>query len=263
VDRKPDLVVGYYIQDYEPYFYDTSSDDYRVAVDSYSLIPNLVRCCTTKWIYDQIQKHLDLPTQIIGGAFDTNLFWPRSRGGLEWPDRPLRIAAMIRPASQRRNPQLHMEILERISKKYGPGVEINLFGTTLDDPGFGPLPQDFPWEMTGQLRPRQVANLLNYSDIFVDYSTFQALGITALESMACGLAVIVPKSGGADTFGIHEKNCLFVDTSDPDDCFRSLQRLIEDHELRKNLQKHAIFDAPKYHLEGPTVKLLEAMFPNS
>ena len=168
---------------------------------------------------------------------------------------------MIRPASQRRNPQLHMEVLRRISKQYGPAVEINLFGTTLDDPGLGPLPQDFSWELAGELRPKQVASLLNYSDIFVDYSTFQALGITALESMACGLGVIVPKSGGADTFGVHEKNCLFVDTNDPEDCYGALHRLIADHHLRKTLQRNAIFTAPKFHLEGPTIKLLEAMFP--
>jgi GT2 family glycosyltransferase len=263
VEKNPKLVVGYYIQDYEPYFYEPNSKDYRIAFDSYSLFPNLVRCCTTEWIYDQIQKHHKIPAHIIGGAFDTDLFWPRPRKDPEWPDRPLRIAAMIRPASQRRNPLLHMEVLQRISKRYGPGVEIKLFGTSLDDPGFAPLPQNFPWEMTGKLRPKQVANLLNQSDIFVDFSTFQALGITALESMACGLAVIVPKRGGAATFGFHEKNCLFVDTDDLEDCFTALQRLIEDHDLRKTLQRNAIFDAPKFHLESPTTKLLEAMFPNS
>ena len=261
VAQKPELVVGYYIQDYEPYFYPPDTKERKIAYDSYTLLTKLVRGCTTQWIYDEIQRHHQVPCHIIGAAYDTDLFWPRPRPGPEWPDRPLRIAAMIRPNSERRSPLLTMEILSKASKIYGARLEFKLFGTLPTDPGFEPLPKDFPWELGGELRPKQVANLLNESDIFVDYSSFQALGITALEAMSCGVAVIVPQNGGVHTFARPEENCLLVDTSDPQACLQALQRLIDDHALRTRLQRNAIPAVAQFHLEGPTFKLLEALFP--
>jgi GT2 family glycosyltransferase/SAM-dependent methyltransferase/glycosyltransferase involved in cell wall biosynthesis len=259
--QRSDLKIGYYIQDYEPYFYPPNTDGFHKAADSYTLIPNLVRCVTTQWIYDQIQHYHGVSCYIIGASFDTDLFWPRPHQDPTWPDRPLRIAAMIRPHSERRSPRMTMEILKQASKMYGSMLEFKLFGCKPSDPGFGPLPQDFPWHLAGELRPMQIANLLNETDIFVDYSVFQALGLTAMESMSCGVATIVPDYGGTNTFARNEENCLVVDTHDPTACFNALQRLIEDHTLRQKIQKNAISAAIQFHPELPTYNLLSALFP--
>jgi len=266
LENHPDLKVGYYIQDYEPYFYSPGTNGHQIACDSYTLIPDLVRCVTTQWIYDQIQQHhrlsanQDLPCTIIGASFDTSLYWPRPRHDPAWPDRPIRISAMIRPHSERRSPYMTMEVLQQISRDYGNQVEFKLFGTTLTDPGFDPLPKDFSWELAGELRPAQVANLLNECDIFVDFSVFQGLGLTAMEAMSCGCAAIVPKAGGGSTFAVHEENCLVVDTKNIDACYLSVKRLIDDHNLRHRLQTRGISAALQFYPELPTYRLLEALF---
>jgi GT2 family glycosyltransferase/glycosyltransferase involved in cell wall biosynthesis len=260
LEKRADLVTGYYIQDYEPYFYPPDSTDHRDASSSYTLIPKLVRCVTTQWIADQILHHHNEPCHIIGAHMDTDLFRPRPLTGSAWPDRPLRITAMIRPISERRSPRLTMDILQQASKMYGSRLEFILFGCQPGDPGFAPLPQDFPWHLAGELRPAQIANLLNESDIFVDFSTYQALGLTALESMSCGLATIVPIHGGTGIFAKHEENCLVVDTQDQAACFNALQRLIEDDVLRLKLQWNAISTAAKFYPELPAFNMLKALF---
>lgn len=262
VEKKPDLIVGYYIQDYEPYFYEPGSESYQKAKESYGLLSNLVRCCTTNWIDEQIQIHHKMPTTIIGASMDVDLFWPRPRKDPLWPDRPMRIAAMIRPHSERRSPHMTMSTLQQISEIYGPKVQFKLFGTKPSDPGFAPLPKDFPWDFTGELSQIQMANLLNEVDIFVDFSTFQGLGLTAMESMACGGAVIVPEKGGAITFARNDENSLVVDTSDQEACLQALRRLIDDHALRAKLQMNAIHSVKMFHPEGSTFKLLKSLFPN-
>ena len=261
VEKKSDLIVGYYIQDYEPYFYEPGSAGYRKALESYVLIPKLIRCCTTQWIYEQIQRQIKAPTVIIGGSLDTDLFWPRPHQEPVWPDRPMRVAAMIRPHSERRSPHMTMDILQQISKKYGPRVEFKLFGTRPSDPGFAPLPKNFPWHFADELSQGQMANLLNEVDIFVDFSTFQGLGLTAMESMACGVAVTVPSKGGTNTFARDGENSLVVDTSDPQACLLALQRLIDDHALRMKLQRNAIHSVKIFHPELPAFNLLQALFP--
>jgi hypothetical protein len=258
--KHPHLVLGYYIQDYEPSFYAQGTHEFQRANVSYTLIPNLIRMVTTPWISDQIQLHHHVDSTIVGAHMDTDLFLPRPRANPSWPDRPLRITAMVRPTTARRNPKMTMAILQQASKMYGSKLEIRLFGCEPTDPGFAALDKDFPWQLAGQLRPTQVANLLNEADIFVDYSEYQAFGLTAIESMATGLAVIVPGEGGASFYAKHDKNSLVVDTHDQISCFNALQRLIEDDSLRLNLQVNAISTAARFFPELPTLTMLKALF---
>jgi glycosyltransferase involved in cell wall biosynthesis len=167
---------------------------------------------------------------------------------------------MIRPGSLYRAPKLTMQILERLHRKYGPRVELMLFGTEVDDPNFGALPHDFPWNLAGIIGPHKVANFLNGLDVFVDYSSHQAMGLTAMEAMACGVAVIVPTIGGAATFARHEENSLMVDTANPEACWQALVRLLDEHDLRGRLQKQALREMPQYFPERPALKILEILF---
>jgi glycosyltransferase involved in cell wall biosynthesis len=258
--RHPGLVTGYYIQDYEAYFYPEGSEGYRKAAASYTMLPEQVRCVTTQWILDQIELQHGLACHLVGGHIDTDLFRPRPLAKEPAANGKIRIAAMIRPVSERRNPRMTMQILEQAYQKYGSRLEFILFGCEPYDPGFAPLPKRFPWQLAGELRPAQIANLLNQADIFVDYSTFQALGLTALEAMACGVAAIVPSNGGTGTFARHEENCLVVDSHDQTASYAALERLIDNEGLRYKLQRNAIATGLHYYPELPALNILKALF---
>lgn len=167
---------------------------------------------------------------------------------------------MIRPNAPYREPKRTMELLQRAFHRYDKTVKIVIFGTLSDDPGLAQLPTDFTWNLAGVLSQRQVACLLNEVDIFVDFSSHQAMGLTALESMACGVAVTAPKRGGAVSFARHKENSLVVDTSSTGDCWRALRRLIEDHDLRSRLQKSALVDVVNFFPERPAFNILRALF---
>jgi len=77
---------------------------------------------------------------VIGASLKVDLFRPRPASGAEWPQRPLRIAAMVRPSTLYREPKLTMEILRRADQHYGSHIEIIAFGTTPDDPKLADLP---------------------------------------------------------------------------------------------------------------------------
>jgi GT2 family glycosyltransferase len=263
VARAPDTVRGYFIQDFEPYFYSPNSGGYKRALASYSLIPGIVRFATSKWIQDEVSRSTGMSCALIGPSFDVNLFRPRPRPGPEWPDRPLRITAMIRPETPYRAPRLTMEVLRSIEHSYGARVDVRLFGTAPDHPGFLNLPRDFRWRLAGKLSQRQVASILNETDIFVDFSTFQGLGLTAQEAMACGAATIVPAHGGTSEFARHEQNCLVVDTASAEACESALRRLIDDNELRSLVQQKAMFDVCAFYPERPAYNILDALFASA
>lgn len=102
--------------------------------------------------------------------------------------------------------------------------------------------------------------LLGNSDVFVDYSSFQAMGLTAMEAMASGCAVVLPKYGGTGDFAKNESNCLVIDTKNTLECIEQTERLIEDVNLRYELSARAISDMCRYLPERCAVRFMEKLF---
>lgn len=258
--RNPSLKRGYYIQGFEPLMYTPGTSDYYVAFNSYRQFPDLIRFTKTEWTADQIKQNLGLDSHIIGVSVNIDLFRPRPRPGPEWPERPLRVTAMVRPESPYREPFKTMKLLKEIKAAYGSKVEVAIFGTTTDNPGYHSLPTDFEFDMYGVLNQGQVASLLNQVDIFIDYSSHQAMGLTALESMGCGCAVIVPSHGGAVCYAHDGQNSLVVDTTEHKNVLDAAKRLIEDEHLRSSIQRTALYDVCQYYPEGSALKILRVLF---
>ena len=251
--------VGYYVQDFEPYMYAANTPEYAAALASYTAVPGLVRFTKTEWTRQEVLRHAGVDSTPIGVSINTGLFQPRPLAEPGWPQRPLRVAAMVRPASTYRSPRLTMELLRQATREFGREVEPVVFGAEHDDPGFQALPLDFPFVSAGVLSQAQVAHLLSGVDIFVDFSTYQAMGLTALEAMACGAAVIVPSRGGATSFARHGENSLVIDTDSRDECWRALRALIQDQELRQRLQDRALRDVCAFYPERAAYNILDTL----
>jgi hypothetical protein len=256
------LSYGYYIQDFEPYFFEPGGDEFHRAWQSYGLMPELVRFTKTEWNRRELQTLVGVDSVLVGPSLDVDLFTVRPRPGPEPPERPVRVAAMIRPETKYRAPRLTMEVLAMAAAQFGPGVEIVLFGVEPTDPSFRALPRGFPHRVAGVLGPRRMARLLSEMDVFVDFSTHQAMGLTALEAMASGVAVAVPDRGGASTYARHGQNALLVDTTLPEACRSALESLVADAALRTRLQEAAIRDAAACYPERPALLILEALLPS-
>lgn len=259
-EADPAPVLGYYVQDFEPSFYRLGSDGYEGALRSYTAIPEMVCVTKTRWNADIVSRRTGKICTVIGPSFDVDMFVPRPRRRAAWPQAPLRVTAMIRPSTARRAPLLTMQVLGRIAAEFGSQVEIVLFGVAPSAPEFRALPSAFEWVNVGVLTPPQMALLLNEVDVFVDFSQYQAMGLTALEAMACGVAVVVPETGGADSFAVHERNALFADTTRAGACHEALRRLLTDHALRQKLQQQAALDVVAHVPERAASRLLSALF---
>jgi glycosyltransferase involved in cell wall biosynthesis len=253
---------GYYIQDFEPLFFPRRSRHYRKAMDSYTLEANLVRLTKTRWNAEAVRHHVGIDCTVVGPSVDLDRFRPRRRSMAAVGDSGLRIAAMIRPSTPRRAARHTMEVLREFQRETPDAVEIILFGCRLDDADFLRLPRDFAWRHAGVLNRFQLAMLMNEIDVFADFSEFQAMGLTALEAMACGAAVIVPQEGGAGSYARHDENALVVDSHSPEACRAALQRLVSDRDLTARLQRQAADDACQYAPEFAAYRILEALFPN-
>ncbi|RPI82344.1 MAG: glycosyltransferase family 1 protein, partial [Nitrosopumilales archaeon] len=228
-------------------------------LNSYTIVPEIVAFTKTEWTGQQVLSNTGLNCSLVGTSINIDMFRrrPQTNSGKA---RPVVIAAMIRPSTPYREPGLTMYVLREISKHYGDMVEIRLFGCSPEGLLETELPLDFNWKLAGVLNQNQVANFFNDVDIFVDFSSHQAMGLTALEAMACGSAVIVPENGGARSYGIHGKNCLFVNTSRPELCVSAIKQLLDNSVLRRIISKNAINDVCSYYPEAAAYNILKVLF---
>jgi O-antigen biosynthesis protein len=109
----------------------------------------------------------------------------------------------------------------------------------------------------------RLAALFNSVHVFADFSTYQAMGLSALEAMGCGAAAVVPSSGGAASFARHEENSLVIDTASADTCLDALVRLIEEPALLRRLMDRAHRDVLQHHPAHAAYRILAALFPGA
>ncbi len=253
-----DVIRCYYVQDFEPYFYEAGSPEFWLAWNSYTRFRDLVRVTKTEWNREEVKRQIGEDCYVVGPSVNIDLFRPRRRSRSS--EAQLWIAAMVRPSSARRAPRLTMEVLQETWFRFRDRVRLVVFGCSENDPSFRVLPRNFAYHNVGVLSPPKMAWLLNEIDIFVDLSEYQAMGLTALEAMACGCAVIVPQKGGAGSFAVDQINSLIVDTSSKVSIMDALARLITDRDLRSNIQRQAIRDACKWPPEKAAYNMLKVIF---
>jgi len=257
-DLKSDTELGYYIQDYEPLMYQEGTEGYYEAFNSYTMIRGIKRFTKTQWTKNEVLLHTGANCESIGISVNIDLFRPRDMNLLG--AKPVKIVAMVRPSSYYRNPEITLAILKKVNKKYNKNVDIWIFGSDELQNIYDPDLLDFEWRNFGKLTQVQVAAMMSKADIFTDFSIHQAMGLTALEAMAAGCAVIVPQNGGAIEFVNHRYNGIVTDTSNFEASVAALDELIADDQFRKQIQINAINDVVQYYPEKPSYNILQTLF---
>ncbi len=261
-------IMAYYIQDYEPYFIqeeikngDYDHMEYERAKKSYTLIPNCINVTKTRWNRDEVKKHTGAECFILGPSLNTELFMPR----LSIKNVKVVITAMIRPNTKRRGPQMTFDVLRKLKIEFGDKVSIRIFGADPEHDLYSKLffakqKKDFKYINYGLTSPELTARILAESDIFLDLSEFQAMGLTAMEAMACGCATIVPKNGGTDCFAKDQINSFVIDTLNFEECLNHAKKLVIDRNLREKLGQQAYRDMAELYPEKVAEKFLDVIF---
>ena len=153
-------------------------------------------------------------------------------------------------------------MLLKLKQRFGDAIEIVTFGSESHGPPLPDTSEALDFVDYGHLSPDQAASLLETADIFIDMSTYQAMGLTAMEAMACGAAVVVPRRGGSNSFATHNLNALVVDTSNVEDVVKAVSELLVDPDRRRALQERAIRDINSFYPEKAAYRILSYLQPH-
>jgi GT2 family glycosyltransferase/glycosyltransferase involved in cell wall biosynthesis len=265
--RRSDFLPAYYVQDYEPFF--TAPYIAQEAIASYTALPEMLLFAKSHWLCNVVAERHGLYVAKVEPSIDREVFFPAtltaSANGGAHPDANigatagatassvaepgvLRVAAMLRPRTARRQPLATVTVLERLLQELPGQVRVTTFGCYADElrealPG---APEGVLERHRGMLSRDEVAELMRGSDVFLDMSVYQAFGRTALEAMACGATAVLPNVGGAWEFVEHGENALAVDTLESDGALAALRELAGDAELLARLQAGALRTAARH-----------------
>jgi len=244
-ERRQDFLPAYYVQDYEPFFAPSDSDDAREAIRSYEAIPDCLLFAKTHWLCNLVGKRHGLHVTKVEPSLDEELFRPADG---RRADGPLRLAAMIRPRTPRRQPAATIGVLQALRRDLGEEVELVTFGCEENEIAGLAASGELLANHRGLLARKEVAALLGRSDVFLDMSMYQAFGRTALEAMACGCTAVVPRLGGAWEFVEDGVNAHAVDTLTPTGAIEVVSNLARDRDRLRRLQAAALRTAAGYSI---------------
>lgn len=253
--RSPGLLPAYYIQDYEPFFFDEDSEAYKIARESYTAIPEMVCFAKTNWIRRTVLEREGVVVEKVQASVDHGLFHPLAHRLNQ--SGKLAICAMIRPKTPRRAAGETIQVLRILKQRMGKMIQVTTFGCETGDPALQDLRVDFELVNKGILSRSEVAALLRDSDLFIDMSTYQAFGRTAIEAMASGCAAVVPGNCGVEEFAVHQENALVVDTSDVNSVADQVEALLGNAEDLAKLKRNGVQAAMRYSVQGAVYSILE------
>ncbi len=246
--ERSDFLPAYYVQDYEPFF--TAPYMAEEAIASYTAVAGMLLFAKSHWLCNVVAERHGLFVEKVEASIDGAVFAPREgrvETGPSGQAGPLRVLAMLRPRTARRQPLATVSVLEGLLERFPGEVAFSTFGCFEDE-----LREILPdaagilERHLGILSRGQVADRLRDTDVFLDMSVYQAFGRTALEAMACGATAVVPGVGGTWEFVQHGHNALAVDTFGPAGALEALGALVHDRELLRRLKEGARATAARY-----------------
>ncbi|MBF6025822.1 glycosyltransferase [Lysobacter niastensis] len=243
---RPWVLPAYYVQDYEPLFFEPATDHWHAARASYTALPSGLLFAKTHWICEQVENHHGVKVNKVLPSIDHAVYKPVPRGVSGRSS--VRVSAMIRPQTPRRGAARTMRVLKRLVAQFGHGVSVNVFGCESDSSHWGGLEADFAFTNHGTLKREEVASVLSASDVFIDLSDYQAFGRTALEAMACGAVSVVPCHGGADEYAVDGVNAIVVDPFDENECAKQIEAVVGNPPRLASLKVAAMAKASEYSI---------------
>jgi len=103
---------------------------------------------------------------------------------------------------------------------------------------------------------KDIADVMNSSDIYIFTSLWEGFGLPPLEAMGCGCAVVASDAGGISEYAVNGENALIYPPADTDALYDAIVRLIEDRALLQRLRINGMQTARNFSWER-SAKMVE------
>lgn len=180
----------YFAQGYEPYF--ENGFDYAVAELSYKMTDKILTI--SDYLHDRYKDMFDRDSTVIPNGINYDLICKENKS-----NKIKSVTIMLRN-NYLKGDFILIDVIKKLINDY-KNLEINII--------YSKEEIEFPLQKNknikvnkylGPLNRKQIAGILQKSDVFIDASLTEGFGLMALEAMAAGNVVIVSNSGGINEY---------------------------------------------------------------
>lgn len=231
----------YFIQDYEVW------DNASFGKKSYKL--PLEHITIAKWIDNKLVNNLGCnPSYIVHNGMDTNFFVPEFRKA----NQDEITCLMLYHPLPKKGVEDGLEAF-KIAKKANPKLRLSMFGMS-SDPKLNAVDKYYQNPSRSTL-----LKLYQNSDIFIYPSREEGWGLTPVEAMSCGCAVVGTNVGCMTEIGINGKNSLLSMPYDVKALSENIKNVSSDQKLRLDLSINGRQTAVKLSWDKSADKLEEVL----
>lgn len=187
------------------------------------------KACVSSWLIE-IGRRFGVPADrlwLVPCGFDKALFADRSGGA----DRPYDIAFWHNPHPSK-GTRIGWEVLHEVHRRR-PDARIVVFG---GEPGVdgGAGAEHPPWVTyrAGLDRERLAVEVFSAARVFLQASFVEGFGLTAVEAMSCGAALVTTDNGGSRDYAVDRDTALVVRPGDVPGLTAAVLELFYDEGLR-------------------------------
>ncbi|MBE9215519.1 glycosyltransferase [Plectonema cf. radiosum LEGE 06105] len=231
---------AYFVQDYEPNFYESGDACYTSAEQTYDLPLGII--CLGKYLSNVLSErnrikypYVDFP---LNPVFLSQV--PNLNRHLD-SKKNCSVLFFARPHIPRRNFALGVEVLKELHL-IRPDVKIKLYGME------EAMELPFKYENLGILTQSEIVDAMYSSDIHISFSMTN-ISTVVFEAMACGCATIEADVLPVRSMVDDQKNCLLVQPTSSA-FLEALISLVDNYEFRYKLAKNGYELVEKLSLEN-------------
>ena len=225
----------YFIQDFEADETGESwSNSAEEVYDTYNA--GLINITVSKWLKEIVDQKSDKQTIYVRNPLYTNKYkvlTPINK-------RDKNIIGMLYHDRPRKGCKYTLESVKRVKDTF-PNIRLIMFGAC-------PPPKNLPSWITyyENASQEQVIQIYNSISIFASGPVKEGFGLTSLEAMACGAALVSSDNLGAMEYAIDGKNALLSPIKDVESMKVNIEKLLEDDKKRIELAHEGVKTASNY-----------------
>lgn len=216
----------YFIQDYEPLFYEAGSM-YALAESTYRFgFTGVVNTPGLLWALSQ--RH-GLEGVSFIPAVDGRYYYPQAD---RKDNKKTRIFFYARPNNPRNAFELGIQTIQQLKKRYGESIEVITAGANWDEASYGLKGQITNLGLLSSLQ--EVGDLYRSCDIGFVYMLSKHPSYQPFEFMACGMATVSNRNEDNLWLFKDGENCLLAEPN-PAAMSEQIGKLVDDDSLRHKI----------------------------
>ena len=214
----------YFVQDYEVW------DSEAAAKKTYDM--PLFKIVISNWINKKLKEQRSKTGVIVHNGLDCTKFYPDDTVPKQRSDIATTNCLMLYHKLEKKGVHDGVNAFEFARKKV-KNLSLELFGMEapvgMEDYAFHKSPN-----------VEELRRLYNWADIFIFPSKNEGWGLTPIEAMSCGCAVVGTNTGCMIDLGVNEKNALIVQPEDVEGLSKAIVKLAENPKLRSEIARNGL-----------------------